>query len=106
MTDPEMPALKGARFSEAVMEEAVRRLAALRRDFPGWDIACVADLAEPVWYGVLRDPLTERQKAGGACQTLMRSSPEALASALFIQVELVCKMRRPRNSSLRRGNAL
>jgi hypothetical protein len=95
MTDSEIPALKGAQFSEAVMEEAVRRLAALKRDFPGWDIVCVADLAEPIWYGILRTPLTERQKAGGACQTLMRSSPEALASALFIQVDLVRRMRRP-----------
>jgi hypothetical protein len=29
MTDPEMPVLKGAQFSEAVMEETVCRLAAL-----------------------------------------------------------------------------
>jgi hypothetical protein len=95
MTDPEMPALKGAQFSEAVMEETVRRLAALKQDFPGWDITCVADLAEPIWYGILRDPLTERQKTGGARPTFMRSSPEALASALSIQVELVRKLRQP-----------
>jgi hypothetical protein len=95
MTDPAMSALKGAQFSEAVMEEAKRQLAALERDFPGWRIACVADLAEPIWYGFLRAELTERQKTGGACQTLMRSSPEALASAMSVQVQLVRKMRWP-----------
>ncbi|MEV6868740.1 hypothetical protein AB0M44_48200 [Streptosporangium subroseum] len=74
------------------MTEAELQLAALERDFPAWRIACVADLAAPIWYGFLRTELTDRQRAAGACPTLMRSSPEALASALSLQIQLVRKM--------------
>jgi hypothetical protein len=95
MTDPEIPALQRPQFSEAAAALAERQLAALQQEYPDWTITCVADLAEPIWYAILRTTLTERQRATGACQTLMRSSAEALASALFIEVELVRKMRQP-----------
>ncbi|MEV6868476.1 hypothetical protein AB0M44_46795 [Streptosporangium subroseum] len=85
MTPLEEHALQQPWFSEAAAEQAAHQLATLQQGYPGWKIACVTDLAQPIWYAILRTTLTERQKAAGNRQTFMRSSAEALTSALAAQ---------------------
>ncbi|SNT56769.1 hypothetical protein SAMN05216276_106510 [Streptosporangium subroseum] len=85
MTPPEEHALQQPWFSEAEAEQAVHQLATLQQIYPDWKIACVSDLDQPIWYAILRTTLTEGQKVAGNRQTFMRSSAEALTSALAAQ---------------------
>ncbi|MGJ6968786.1 hypothetical protein ACSDR0_43480 [Streptosporangium sp. G11] len=82
-----------AQFSDESAQLADRQLEALRQEFPGWDITCVADLSTPVWHAVLRTAPTGQQKAAGVLAELMRFSAEALATALATQVERIHRAR-------------
>ncbi|MER5644787.1 hypothetical protein [Streptosporangium sp. NPDC002524] len=80
-------------FSDEAAHRAERQLEALRQEFPGWDITCVADLSTPVWHAVLRTAPTGRQKQAGVLAELMCFSAEALATALATQVERIHRAR-------------
>ncbi|MFI7049011.1 hypothetical protein [Streptosporangium sandarakinum] len=69
-----------------VISREQRQLAALEQTFPGWRITHDALLDQ--WTAIRHAPLTRQEE-----NEINRSSPEALASALAVQVELAHRLR-------------
>jgi hypothetical protein len=79
---------------ESLSRQSVRRLAALRSTYPGWEIQHVIGGPEiDRWTAILRRKMTGRMLAAGVKEHVEAPDATALASALSHQVTLLHKAR-------------